>query len=871
MPSGMGGGADSAGADGGPGTGVGGNSGGGMGGFGGCCFIANTQIAMADGSYKFIQDIEAGDLVLGKDDSKNTVTGMETPPLGSRSLYSFNGGQPFVTSEHPFWTPHGWAALDPKATAEHHEMDVLPLHEGDAILRQSGRWLNLERIDDHDGDAEETVYNLMLNGTHTYYANGFLVHNKGGDDNALQNLRRLIRVRTPYSVNIWDSDNEDITNYLNQQFDVGAALRQLNAKRDRKGRVDESVWNLGTRNVDNLAKNRKIAGQELQRRIKDIGRYNTGVEEFNQQASSIADPLQSAYDFLSNADIAAFEDYSYGGPSLDDITALNAPERPTFGRPLGWETTNFSGLTSGGWSGLIGNIVKSIGQGALQGRERLNLSGFELPEFADPFDTSNLPDLYESAQDRMGVLGSELDIEQARNQEFLNALGADVSSFDRRLDRADIYDTGAIESLYGGYDELLNQLERYDSPLGSFAEAETGFNTTFGGLADELAGYEQQYDTERSRVDDFLQMLNQERLGLDMDIDDFTIADIDQIGAADTEIEQLANQVIGFESPIDLDMSNYLNQLEGLDDELDLLRQNRENELGNIRSDRRSYQGQLRDLNRILAEADPFRGSALTGARSGLDSLRDAIQYYESPLAAEADFSGVETGIGSAEAALNELFADRTGRIGTINDAIAAAQAEGTGAELYDEDAMRDALRDLTRQQSELGRFSGSGLEPTRSSISSAQDLIDARLDELGDYRGGIEQNAQQLLENFMNTQFYGTPEIEAARAELDPIIAERDLYDATAANDEVQEMLAMLTGQEGRLAEDEQSRLARSQSEQQRQLQGLFGVPRDYVVNQLSSGRVTPEEYQILLGKVREKDPEFANLIQEQYDALLA
>ena len=51
-----------------------------------CCFVAGTQIAMADGSYKNIENVALGEVVLGKDSAHNTVLEFfETYPGRNRS------------------------------------------------------------------------------------------------------------------------------------------------------------------------------------------------------------------------------------------------------------------------------------------------------------------------------------------------------------------------------------------------------------------------------------------------------------------------------------------------------------------------------------------------------------------------------------------------------------------------------------------------------------------------------------------------------------------------------------------------------------------------------------------------------------------
>ena len=161
------------------------------------CFTAGTLVRMADGSAKPIEQIRVGDRVLGQGGIINTVTGIERPRLGTRPVYGFNGARAFVTVEHPFMTAAGWKSIDPRATAsENPTLRVGTLRVGDrvAVLRSDGvtaattkatwramrlRFVQLHAMTPVALPASTTVYNLLLDGNHTYFANGFLVHNKG--------------------------------------------------------------------------------------------------------------------------------------------------------------------------------------------------------------------------------------------------------------------------------------------------------------------------------------------------------------------------------------------------------------------------------------------------------------------------------------------------------------------------------------------------------------------------------------------------------------------------------------------------------------------------------------------------------------------
>ncbi len=162
-----------------------------------CCFTAETRVLMADGSERPIARILPGDQVIGRAGGVNRVTGMHIVPLGQRTLFGINQRHPFFTAEHPFLTPGGWRALDRVATRmETPGLDVAELTAGDVLITAaavSGETagalalapavsfghLVLHLVTLAEGNPADPVYNLILDGDHSYVANGFVVHNKG--------------------------------------------------------------------------------------------------------------------------------------------------------------------------------------------------------------------------------------------------------------------------------------------------------------------------------------------------------------------------------------------------------------------------------------------------------------------------------------------------------------------------------------------------------------------------------------------------------------------------------------------------------------------------------------------------------------------
>ncbi len=156
----------------------GGGSGGGGGSYGGHgCFLGTTLVTMADGSEKPISDLKKGDTVQGKTSVNEVI--VPATHQSDEPMYGFNGGAPFVTGEHMLMTTRGWRCISPSLALKesHGTHHVAQLKIGDQLLLHGGGSMKVKSIDAHHLGKVLTLYNPGLDGDHTYYANGILVHN----------------------------------------------------------------------------------------------------------------------------------------------------------------------------------------------------------------------------------------------------------------------------------------------------------------------------------------------------------------------------------------------------------------------------------------------------------------------------------------------------------------------------------------------------------------------------------------------------------------------------------------------------------------------------------------------------------------------
>ncbi|MFJ9426662.1 polymorphic toxin-type HINT domain-containing protein [Streptomyces sp. NPDC101249] len=148
----------------------------------GCkCFLAGTDVLMADGDTKDIEDIEVGDEVLATDPETGEtgprrvtrlIVTEDDKHFNELSILTENGTERLTaTHEHPFWSPseQDWVPagdLEPGVT--------LRTDEGDTVTVTGNRPF----------DKRARTYNLTVDDLHTYYVlagqTPVLVHNSGG-------------------------------------------------------------------------------------------------------------------------------------------------------------------------------------------------------------------------------------------------------------------------------------------------------------------------------------------------------------------------------------------------------------------------------------------------------------------------------------------------------------------------------------------------------------------------------------------------------------------------------------------------------------------------------------------------------------------
>jgi len=131
----------------------------------GGCFLAGSLVATPAGNVR-IESLKKGDPVYseGADGSKKPSVVTRTYVVEAFSYLVINGNLR-VTSTHPFYVNGSWVQAG-------------DIRTGQSLLNKSGARVQVVTIEQVNRGVR--VYNIEVEGTHTFFVNGVLVHNKIG-------------------------------------------------------------------------------------------------------------------------------------------------------------------------------------------------------------------------------------------------------------------------------------------------------------------------------------------------------------------------------------------------------------------------------------------------------------------------------------------------------------------------------------------------------------------------------------------------------------------------------------------------------------------------------------------------------------------
>jgi len=140
------------------------------------CFVGDTLITMADGTYRPIENIKVEDLVFTQNGNEK-VNEVVSPIHNNIVELSFsNGNSTKNTDDHPYYViDKGWCSIKPKLSTELYDVKCKQLEVGDIFIDDEDAQIELLNIEKVNGEFKTYTFSTD---SKTYYANKLLVHSE---------------------------------------------------------------------------------------------------------------------------------------------------------------------------------------------------------------------------------------------------------------------------------------------------------------------------------------------------------------------------------------------------------------------------------------------------------------------------------------------------------------------------------------------------------------------------------------------------------------------------------------------------------------------------------------------------------------------
>ena len=157
-----------------------------------CCFVEGTEITLANGDVKEIQNLVVGDEVVTYNEeseeleTNKVLSGITAFRDDIVEYYLDNDVVLKCTHEHPHYYQckntgeEGLAAYDNEKTKEYHNLDreVHKIEEGDFLFDMEGNKVKIIKIVPSTLEEKIITYIMKIENNHNFFANGILTHNK---------------------------------------------------------------------------------------------------------------------------------------------------------------------------------------------------------------------------------------------------------------------------------------------------------------------------------------------------------------------------------------------------------------------------------------------------------------------------------------------------------------------------------------------------------------------------------------------------------------------------------------------------------------------------------------------------------------------
>lgn len=574
----------------------------------------------------------------------------------------------------------------------------------------------------------------------------------------------------------------------------------------------------------------EYADSKYQDRLRQADEWNNAVSNYNSQIGG----YQSQYNSLSD---------TINGLTIRDVNQF---------APL---SSNLNQLRTGLSSAEISQSKPFF--------ESMVNSPYGAVEVGAPTLNNYNANLRNDTLSGVGTLSGQLQnlqnqrkAEEDRISTFRTGLLGQLGNLNTQLSTTGIGNKAQMDSLKGQLAAIENQRSGFQSTIldqlypSGFSQIQSGLALNQG-LLDDLYS---RRAAEENRIRQFSDSLYSGVDNLTNMYNGLTIRDANLMDQLQREIDTRQQSASRFQSELSYDFGNPLNALQALEDQLGGLRLQRSQEENRITDAMNRARQGVGNAEAQLAGADIYNLSNLTALQRAIESGRNDMNSFTSSL--DYDFGDTATRLNDVDAALQQLMNQRNTRIGGINNEVDALNAAVQGYDLWNEQGFTNALDQLASQQQALNRFSGRDAGEVMFDIEGGQSAIRNRLNELNQFRGGLESNAQAMLAEFGRSDYNSLEDLANPQSRYDALAAQVSQYGANQAQDELTQLYEILSGARSRIGQNAaNSQLTAPNGMQLGEGVSLVAGANGQTMVQTPMGVMTPEQYMALLNSINSQE----------------
>ncbi len=517
---------------------------------------------------------------------------------------------------------------------------------------------------------------------------------------------------------------------------------------------------------------------EYQNQAKD---YNTELSNYSTQFNNYSNQGNDLFSQVQNLDMgneSAISNYrKQAQKSLGQFNSLanqySMMERPEF-------QTHYNGINSGGAYLPVGVTIDA---------PTLN-RGF------NSFQLDTMNDGFENALSHLDKLDSDRKSELNRVSNFRDDFRSTLSDMQNNLSGLGIGDMNQVNAFSNALNMEKQRLADFDSPL----QNDFSFsNNLIANMESQLGDLNSRYNTEQQRIGDFQNTMNTAAQGWAGTLDGLDMTHGDQINTLHTDINRMIDDANNFNSEAtpNFDMTSLMDVRRTVDD----LKSAREAELGRINSLESNAMTTADWLNSTAASSQGYSMSGIDAMQKQLDDQRGRLGDFSSTL--DYDFADEIAALDSSQLALDELRGRRSNAVDSMFADQSRILSEINAIDLSNESGLKDLQSEIRRLQGQANGYSGGRIADLNTQLGDLYGTSSGKLQELYDYRGDLESQAQELLTANQGIDFLDLNQLSEAESQFNDLNALVSQYGAQSAGDEITQLQNLFNDNRSRLEQD--------------------------------------------------------------------